>query len=439
MIPQSTWTRLSDSQQRTAMSLERVESGEPPRYLLLLPPAPSPATASQLKTAFGETISDVLKEVAAHSSETSKASVLEIALACPHLVDTHAKPRSSLYDQTQTIVAGLYKLITVIATQENINIEDSDGVDVRVILVAWSAAESPQESSKSPYGPIIDIGTLARSGRQWQFAFGAESESGESMFKAFAEAKASTNEIGQVQSISARSDSGTSAPGTAPTPEGTGTMAKQTSPQAPAHDQHYDVAVGGTWDHLHVGHKLLITMTIFAVDDANEAQEGSATIGITGDQLLVKKKHANLVESWTDRQKAVATFFNAILDFSQPASSGQRHVSIRDDPEPNGKSLDIHYPHGLVVKCTEIQDPFGPTITEEQISALVISAETRLGGKAVNDKRRELGWKELDVFEVDVLDAGEEGQGAGVKDGFDTKISSTAIREKLAHKSGVKM
>ncbi|KAI7536330.1 hypothetical protein KC331_g11545, partial [Hortaea werneckii] len=90
------------------------------------------------------------------------------------------------------------------------------------------------------------------------------------------------------------------------------------------------------------------------------------------------------------------------------------------------------YPHGLAVKCTEIQDPFGPTITEEQISALIISAETRSGGKAVNDKRKEKGWKDLEVFEVEVLDAEAEGQ--GVKEGFEGKLSSTAIREKIARK-----
>ncbi|KAI7395656.1 hypothetical protein KC336_g15851, partial [Hortaea werneckii] len=77
-------------------------------------------------------------------------------------------------------------------------------------------------------------------------------------------------------------------------------------------------------------------------------------------------------------------------------------------------------------------DPFGPTITEEQISALIISAETRSGGKAVNDKRKEKGWKDLEVFEVDVLDAEVEGQ--GVKEGFEGKLSSTAIREKIARK-----
>jgi phosphopantetheine adenylyltransferase len=91
----------------------------------------------------------------------------------------------------------------------------------------------------------------------------------------------------------------------------------------------------------------------------------------------------------------------------------------------------------LALKHTEIQDPFGPTITDEQISALIISAETRSGGNAVNEKREARGWSALEVFEVDVLDGASEGDSSnnGVKTDFDNKLSSSAIREKLARKS----
>lgn len=364
--------------------------------------------------------------MATHSSETEKAAVLEIALACPHLIDAHDQPRSSLYDETQALVAGLYRLVTATAAKDNIDVEDADGVDVRVILVAWSPEKSAKSTQNKPYGPIIDIDTLARSGRQWQFAFGVESEAGESMVRAFVAAKGSVEEVGRVQSgpVMNTADSSSSEKPSA------------TAPSDPTHRKHFDTCVGGTWDHLHNGHKLLITMTIFAVDERPESEERSASVCVSGDQLHTKKKHAELLESWTDRQKAVATFFNAIVDFSNPATSGQRHVSIRDDPGPNGKGIDVHYPNGLVVKCTEFQDAFGPTITDETISALVVSKETSAGGQAVNVKRRELGWKDVDLFEVDVLDANEEAQS---KEGFDSKISSTAIREKLARKAGGKM
>lgn len=93
----------------------------------------------------------------------------------------------------------------------------------------------------------------------------------------------------------------------------------------------------------------------------------------------------------------------------------------------------------LLLKFVEINDPFGPTITEESITALVVSGETRKGGAAVNDKRVEKGWRELEVFEVDVLSA-EDAEGVDgnevqkVDDEFKNKLSSTSIRERIAAK-----
>ena len=403
-------------------------ASDPPRFLLLLPPAPSSVTTSSLKQAYGDTISQVLKEVASRSSASSKAAALEIALACPHLVGKRRAPRSSLYAQTQSLVAGVYTLIVTTAAKEGVNIEDADGVDARILLVAWSPGSEQAETENYPYGPVGTLESLAKSGRPWQYAFGHESEAGEAMVKAFLAAKGSSEEVVRVGSEGAADTTDTS--GTDQAKSGS----SASNVQGNSH-YHYHVAVGGTFDHIHIGHKLLLTMTVFAVDEdvTQGTQERSATIGITGDQLLLKKKNRDLLESWEDRYRAVMTFVNAILDFSPPSSSGQRHVSIRDDPGPNGKSMDVHYPNGLVLKCTEIQDAFGPTITEEEISILVLSAETMAGGKAVNDKREEKGWKPLEIFEVDILDA-EEDAGAGKVEGFESKLSSTAIREKLAKK-----
>ncbi|EMC94714.1 hypothetical protein BAUCODRAFT_73913 [Baudoinia panamericana UAMH 10762] len=396
----------------------------PPRFILFLPPPPTQPTLPSLRAAFGETLSQVLKEVASHSSDSSQAAILDIALACPHLIGHEQTPRSSLYDTTQASLAGIYKLVCVIAAKESINVEDADGVDVRVLLLAWSPGST--ETQSAPYGPVISIGTLGRSGRQWQYAFGDESEAGEAMVKAFVAAK------GGHQSISHVHGSASSAAASGHAPNGTAkTIDKTVSPHTSTH-RHCHVAVGGTFDHLHIGHKLLLTMTVFAVDEPTDsgppAQERSATLGITGDQLLKNKKHASVLESWAERQNAVQNFLDGIVNFSAQAPDSR----VRNDAGPNGKSVDLHYPNGLIVKCTEIQDPFGPTITEEQISALIISGETRAGGKAVNDKRKEKGWAELEVFEVDVLDAEDEGE--DVKEGFGNKLSSTAIREKLARK-----
>ncbi|KAK5130782.1 hypothetical protein LTR08_001672 [Meristemomyces frigidus] len=394
-----------------------MASTEPSRFILFLPAVPSPPSIASLKAAFGDTIGQVLKEVASHSPDSRKAAILEIALACPDLV-AHETPRSALYSTTQAAVAGIYKLVCVIAAKDGIDVEDADGVDVRVILVAWSPDGGQRRFQSPRCGPVIDIETLASAKRQWQYAFGVESEAGEAMVKAFVAAK----KMGDSDTVT-KDSKATSQQGK-PT--------RTTHGEQGAGRGHDHVAVGGTFDHLHIGHKLLLTMTVFAVDglpSGATSHERSATIGITGDQLLQKKKHAEVLESWDERQQAVQTYLDSILNFTaQPPQ-----IVRRNEARPNGKSVDLHYPDGLVVKCTEIQDPFGPTITDEAISALVISGETRSGGKAVNDKRKATGWAELEVFEVDVLDADDEG--AGVKVGFESKLSSTAIREKLAKKT----
>lgn len=399
------------------------DAGPPPRFLLLVPPAPSDRSFKAVKTAFADTVSQVLKETASHSGQSKGAAILEIAFACPHLVGKARTPRSAVYNETQRQISLLYKLVVVVAASEEIDIEDEHGVDVRIIPVAWDAGKADGGNGDGAFGPVVDIRTLAQSKRPWEYAFGVEGDAGEAMVKAFVGAKGSGEEITHV--------AGT---GTAVGEQTSGSRQAETSghpDDARTSDRrHFSVAVGGTFDHLHIGHKLLLTMTLFAVDGKDRSASRIATIGVTGDQLLQQKKHAEVLEDWDERQKAIEDFCDSVMDFSSWPS--RKQVSRRDDAGPNGKSVDLRYPDGLEVRCTEIQDPFGPTITDEAITALVISGETKAGGQAVNQKRDEKGWQGLDMFEVDVLDADE---GDVAKEGFEAKISSTAIREKIAAKA----
>jgi phosphopantetheine adenylyltransferase len=207
---------------------------------------------------------------------------------------------------------------------------------------------------------------------------------------------------------------------------------------------HHSVAVGGTFDHLHIGHKLLLTATALVLSPTRSPKSNRLiTIGITGDELLVNKKFASEVESWDVRQQKTADFFESILAFppASASSSFSRRSETISEPGPNGHVvrvtlLSVASGSTTTINYTRISDPYGPTITDEKISALVITQETRAGGKAVNDKRREKGWAELEVFEVDVLDASprleDDDVGGPRKETFESKISSTEIRRRLA-------
>jgi hypothetical protein len=146
--------------------------------------------------------------------------------------------------------------------------------------------------------------------------------------------------------------------------------------------------------------------------------------------LLVNKKFADHLESWADRQRLVHDFLSSILYFGP--SDRQGRVEELNEPGPNGHAVHVAYPSKLAIKYVEISDPFGPTITDESITALVISLETRSGGGAVNDKRVEKGWAPLEVFEVAVLDASED---EGIDETFQSKLSSTEIRRKRSERT----
>jgi phosphopantetheine adenylyltransferase len=350
--------------------------------------------------------------------------VLDIALPCPHLYGRLNAPRGPLYTVTQALVANIYKLICVIAANESIGTQHVGGVDARVVLVAYprhgGLVHTPKDTDadQEARGPAIDLYTLARCPRPWHVVFSVEGEQGEAFLNHFLAMSAKVRPVSRLQ----------------------GGIVHLTAPDASPTDEsppmlHTDVAVGGTFDHLHIGHKLLLTMFAFVL--ARQPPPGdsqarcSLTVGITGDQLLVNKKYADVLESWDCRQQAVHDFLSSVMHFGQP-DDGRIRTDRMSEPGPNGHAVHVTYPSKLVIKYVQIMDPFGPTITDESISALVISKETRSGGAAVNTKREEKGWTPLEVFEIDVLDAGEE----DVEDEtFQSKLSSTEIRRLLSERA----
>lgn len=145
------------------------------------------------------------------------------------------------------------------------------------------------------------------------------------------------------------------------------------------------VAVGGTFDHLHDGHKVLLSVSTFLT-------QKTLIVGVTGPELLRNKKYAAYMESLQTRSEKVASFVNVF--------SG-----------------------GFVPEIHEINDVCGPTASIETIDALVVSMETVKGAEYINNVRTKKGWKNLDVYTVGVL-------GGSGSETFDDKLSSTDYRRR---------
>jgi hypothetical protein len=146
--------------------------------------------------------------------------------------------------------------------------------------------------------------------------------------------------------------------------------------------------------------------------------------------MLVNKKFAEYLESWEERWQSTASFLRAIIDFNPPVAQ-PFDIQRTEKPGPNGKRVSIQVAPDIDIHLVQIADPYGPTITEENLNALIVSAETRSGGQAVNAERNKKGWASLEVFEVDVLQTGEANEVANASaSSFESKISSTDIRQR---------
>ncbi|KAK0714227.1 hypothetical protein B0T21DRAFT_297171 [Apiosordaria backusii] len=400
--------------------------------LLLLPFPPDPSSRPLLNAAYRPSITAALSKL----KRPNGASKLTVAVECPILHGQFLRSKTLSWTDAQALVAGIYGIISVVSAQLSIGTEIDGGpnsVDATVVLIDHSRnkrfTEDFRPAIETNNTVVIDLATFASAYHPWNYIFHVRSELGLQLYQTYLRLAEGRQTLLQEQLVPVEGgitmNVAPSAQGNSPRP-------------TPAQTQGVPVVcLGGTFDYLHPGHKLLLTAAALLLkvprkDDAN-MQPCTYIIGITGDELLKNKKYAEFVQSWEARARNVIIFLSRILELSERGwkdTQQPRHIEEKDG------DFKAWFRDGtILVHCVRIQDPFGPTITVENVDALVVSGETRSGGKAVNDERAEQGWKTLEVFEVDVLDAEdvlEENAGTKTEENFASKISSSAIRQQRA-------
>ncbi|MCJ1337007.1 hypothetical protein MMC09_002286 [Bachmanniomyces sp. S44760] len=324
------------------------------------------------------------------------------------------------YSRYQHFLARVYSLTCFLSAEICTNKRAEIDFDVRVYLLqAPNVPEHTHEHTKLIQGPLISMKALIDNSMRWDKIYTVVDQMLESWPKLYMDMIIGTHK-NEFLNVGIPAD-------------GINHVRDEQYGNIQWHETHRSVAVGGTFDHLHAGHKLLLSATALVLDLSETASPEDIkciTVGITGDALLHDKKFANLMQSWDERQNAVLKFLIAIL-FLRDAEGAIQNIEHFSEDDPDGKANHYHLRSGLVVKCIEISDSYGPTITDKSISALVVSGETRSGGQAVNTKRIEKGWPRLEVFEVDVLDAQFDDSQSNSSQDFQNKISSTEIRKRL--------
>ena len=137
------------------------------------------------------------------------------------------------------------------------------------------------------------------------------------------------------------------------------------------------IVLGGTFDHLHDGHKHLLKMSKYYAK--------KTLIGLTSEAMAKQKPHPEKIHSYEKREKNI---------------------------EDYAKKISLNH------SITEINTIYGPTIDNTiDIDAIILTEETLKNGILINKKRKENNMEELEYIILPYILGADK-----------TKIDSTSLR-----------
>jgi pantetheine-phosphate adenylyltransferase len=146
------------------------------------------------------------------------------------------------------------------------------------------------------------------------------------------------------------------------------------------------VAVGGTFDKLHKGHKKLLEFS-FKVGE-------KVLVGLSSDELVEKLQKPHEVASYKEREK------NLILFLKEKGFTNRFEI-------------------------IPLKDRYGVTLTHPKLEALIAGEENKAVIKKINEERVKKGLKPLEIFYIKTVLAED-----------DKPISSTRIRKGEINENG---
>ena len=129
-------------------------------------------------------------------------------------------------------------------------------------------------------------------------------------------------------------------------------------------EKHWAVAVGGTFDEFHKGHRALLKKA-FEVGDR-------VLIGLCSDDFVEKLKKPHKIAPYEKRLEDLKRFLR------------KRAVLERAEIIP-------------------LNDPYGVTVSKNRLDAIVVSKETEPRAHEINEKRRSRGLPPLKVFVINMI------------------------------------